>query len=90
MSEEKELTRALPKVMRGIVVKASMEKTVTVSVESRKKHPIYKKFVRRQTKYLVHDESGECGVGDVVELMNTKPASKRKRWRISKVVQKAV
>lgn len=93
MTEEKKeesRTRALPKVMQGVVIRLSMAKTIVVQVETRKKHRLYKKTVRRRKNYLVHNESLDCKIGDVVEMMHTRPISKRKRWRVTQIVQKAV
>jgi len=66
-----------------------MKKTITVSVERRVKHPIYGKFVKKTTKFHAHDEKDECTVGDVVRIMETRPLSKTKRWRLIEVVEKA-
>jgi small subunit ribosomal protein S17 len=82
-------TRGQSKVMVGTVLRAAMDKTVVVEILRRTKHPLYKKVVRRKKRYLVHDENNECGVGDQVEVMHTRPLSKLKRWRVSKVLAKA-
>jgi small subunit ribosomal protein S17 len=66
-----------------------MEKTITVSVERRVKHPIYGKFVKKTTKFHAHDEKNECTIGDTVRIMETRPLSKTKRWRLVEVVEKA-
>ena len=66
-----------------------MDKTITVAVERRVKHPIYGKFVKKTTKFHAHDEKNECTVGDVVRIMETRPLSKSKRWRLVEVVEKA-
>jgi small subunit ribosomal protein S17 len=66
-----------------------MAKTITVSVERRVKHPIYGKFVKKTTKFHAHDEKDECTVGDIVRIMETRPLSKTKRWRLVEVVEKA-
>lgn len=66
-----------------------MDKTITVAVERRVKHPIYGKFVKKTTKFHAHDEKNECTVGDVVKIMETRPMSKTKRWRLVEVVEKA-
>ena len=66
-----------------------MDKTITVAVERRVKHPIYGKFVKKTTKFHAHDEKNECTVGDVVRIMETRPMSKTKRWRLVEVVEKA-
>ena len=77
------------KEMIGKVVSAKMEKSIIVQVERRMKHPIYGKTIRRSNKYIAHDEKNECGVGDLVQLMETRPLSKNKRWRLVKIVEKA-
>lgn len=74
----------------GAVVSTAMDKTAVVQVERRAKHPLYKKTIRRHKKYMAHDESNECNVGDVVEIMPCRPMSARKRFRVFRVVTKAV
>jgi small subunit ribosomal protein S17 len=81
--------RALRKTRTGIVVSNKMDKTVTVAIERRVPHPIYKKYFKKTTKLLAHDEKSVCGLGDVVQIMETRPISKRKRWRLVEVVEKA-
>jgi small subunit ribosomal protein S17 len=66
-----------------------MDKTITVAVERKVKHPIYGKFVKKTTKFHAHDEKQECTIGDVVKIMETRPLSKTKRWRLVEVVEKA-
>ena len=83
------LERNLRKTRIGVVTSNRMEKTVTVSVERRVKHPIYGKFVKKTTKFHAHDEKNECTVGDTVRIMETRPLSKTKRWRLVEVVEKA-
>lgn len=73
----------------GRVTSNKMEKTAVVAVESVRRHPLYPKFVRRTQKYKVHDEKNEAGIGDLVEIMETRPLSREKRWRITKVIEKA-
>lgn len=85
MSEQQPLNR----VLQGRVVSDKMDKTITVKVERRVKHPIYGKFIRRSTKMHVHDEANECAVGDNVEIEQCRPMSKNKSWRLVKVVTKA-
>ena len=70
------------RVMQGVVVSDRMDKTVTVKVERRIMHPLYKKFIRRSKKYAVHDESNSCKVGDVIDIRECRPLSKRKRWEV--------
>jgi small subunit ribosomal protein S17 len=79
-----------PRPLQGVVVSVAMDKTAVVQVETRKKHPKYKKTIRRHKKYLAHDEENSLAVNDFVEIMPTRPMSKRKRWRVSKVIRKAV
>lgn len=77
------------KVRQGVVVSASADKTCVVKVEDRKKHPLYGKMITRSKKFHAHDENNECGVGDVVQIMETRPLSKMKRWRLVQIVEKA-
>ena len=77
------------KVRQGRVLKNKMDKTVVVEVESRRKHPRYKKIVRHRSKFKVHDEGNICGVGDVVSIVETRPLSKEKNWRVKEVLSKA-
>ena len=77
------------KVREGLVVSDKMDKTVVVSVEDRVKHAMYGKVLRRTTKYKAHDEQNECGVGDRVLLMETRPLSATKRWRVVQILEKA-
>lgn len=77
------------KVREGIVVSNKMNKTVVVSVEDRFKHPLYGKVVRRTSKLKAHDEQNSCGVGDRVLLMETRPLSATKRWRVVEILEKA-
>ena len=72
-----------------MVTSNKMAKTITVSVERRVKHPIYGKFVKKTTKFHAHDEKNECTIGDIVRIMETRPLSKTKRWRLVEVVEKA-
>ncbi|GBC96813.1 30S ribosomal protein S17 [bacterium HR16] len=89
MAENEVVTRGRRKVRVGVVVSDRMDKTVVVAVERIMRHPLYGKTVRRTKKFHVHDENNECRVGDVVEIMETRPLSKTKRWRVSRVIQKA-
>lgn len=77
------------KTLRGEVVSTAMAKTAVVRVERRMKHPLYGKTIRRHKKYLCHDEQGLCGMGDLVEILPCRPISKRKRWRVSRIIEKA-
>jgi small subunit ribosomal protein S17 len=77
------------KVRTGIVVSAAGDKTCVVRVEERKPHPLYGKMMTRSAKFHTHDENNECGVGDTVQIMETRPLSKLKHWRLIQVVEKA-
>lgn len=81
--------RNLRKTRIGVVSSNKMAKTITVTVERKVKHPIYGKFVKKTSKFHAHDEKNECTVGDVVRIMETRPISKTKRWRLVEVVEKA-
>jgi small subunit ribosomal protein S17 len=85
----KMVERNLRKTRIGVVKANKMEKTITVAVERKVKHPIYGKFVKKTTSFHAHDEKNECGVGDVVRIMESRPLSKTKRWRLVEVVEKA-
>ena len=82
-------SRGLRKIRVGLVVGDAMDKTVVVSIVDLKQHPVYKKVVRRNTKLKAHDEANECGVGDRVRIMETRPISKQKRWRVVEILEKA-
>ena len=82
--------RNLRKVMIGTVTSNKMDKTIVVSVETSVKHPIYGKIVKRTYKLKAHDEENQCQIGDKVKVMETRPLSKDKRWRVVEVVEKAV
>lgn len=82
--------RNLRKVMIGTVTSNKMDKTIVVSVETSVKHPIYGKVVKRTYKLKAHDENNECQVGDKVKVMETRPLSKDKRWRLVEIIEKAV
>lgn len=81
--------RKLRKTRIGIVVSNKMNKTVTIAIERRVPHPIYKKYFKKTTKLMVHDEKQECGIGDKIKVMETRPLSKNKRWRLVEIVEKA-
>jgi small subunit ribosomal protein S17 len=81
--------RSARKVREGLVVSDKMDKTVVVSVEDRVKHALYGKVLRRSTRLKAHDEANECGVGDRVLLMETRPLSATKRWRVVEIIEKA-
>jgi small subunit ribosomal protein S17 len=89
MSEVKqEVERNLRKTKIGVVSSNKMEKSITVNVERKVKHPLYGKFVKKSTKFHAHDEKNECSIGDTVKIMETRPMSKTKRWRLVEVVEK--
>lgn len=88
MSEEA-IKRNLRKVRIGKVVSDKMDKSIVVSVERKVKHPIYGKFLKKTTKFLAHDETNQCGIGDTVRIMETRPLSKNKRWRLVEIIEKA-
>jgi small subunit ribosomal protein S17 len=73
----------------GKVVSNKMQKSITVAVDRKVKHPIYGKFVNRTTKFMAHDENNSAGIGDTVRIMETRPLSKKKRWRLVEIVEKA-
>jgi len=81
-------TRNLRKERVGIVTSNKMDKTITVAVERKVKHPIYGKFIKKTTKFHAHDEKNEASIGDIVRIMETRPLSKTKRWRLVEVVEK--
>jgi len=82
-------TRNLRKTRTGVVVSNKMDKSVTIAIVRKVAHPIYKKYFKKTTKLMAHDEKNECGIGDVVKIMETRPLSKNKRWRLVEVVEKA-
>jgi len=77
------------KVRQGVVTSNKMQKSIVVSIERRVAHPIYKKYFTRTTKLMAHDEKQEAGIGDIVKIMETRPLSKQKRWRLVEIVEKA-
>ena len=83
------MERNLRKERTGVVVSDKMDKTVVVAVERKEKHPLYGKFVKKTTKFVAHDEKNECGVGDTVLIMETRPLSKTKTRRVVTIVEKA-
>ena len=82
------MERNLRKERQGVVVSNKMDKTIVVAVERKEKHPLYGKFVKKTTKFVAHDEKNECGEGDTVLIMETRPLSKTKRWRLVEIVEK--
>lgn len=85
MSEQ----RGLRKTRIGVVVSDKMDKTIVVSTSTRVRHPLYGKIIKRTTKVKAHDEANACGIGDTVRLMETRPLSREKRWRLVEIIEKA-
>lgn len=81
--------RNLRKTRTGEVVSNKMDKTITITVQRKLRHPIYGKFVKKSKKFVAHDENNDCNIGDVVRIMETRPLSKRKRWRLVEIVERA-
>lgn len=81
--------RAFRKTRIGQVVSDKMDKTIVVAIEDSVQHPLYKKTMKRTLKLKAHDENNECGIGDTVEVMETRPLSKDKRWRLTRIIEKA-
>jgi len=81
--------RPLRKTRIGVVVSNKMDKTISVAIERRVPHPIYKKYFKKTTKLMAHDEKRECSVGDKVKIMEIRPLSSKKRWRLVEIVEKA-
>ncbi|TQM52622.1 SSU ribosomal protein S17P [Arcticibacter tournemirensis] len=84
-----EMERKLRKTRTGLVVSNKMDKSIVVAVERKVKHPIYGKFVNKTTKFMAHDESNTCGIGDTVLIMETRPLSKNKNWRLVEILERA-
>ncbi|MBC5633495.1 MULTISPECIES: 30S ribosomal protein S17 [Parabacteroides] len=82
-------TRNLRKERTGVVTSNKMDKSITVAIKWKEKHPIYGKFVSKTKKYHAHDEKNECGIGDTVKIMETRPLSKTKRWRLVQIIERA-
>lgn len=83
------MERSLRKTRVGTVVSDKMDKTVVVAIKDNVKHPLYKKVMKNTYKLKAHDEKNECGIGDTVEVMETRPLSKDKRWRLVRIIEKA-
>ena len=81
--------RALRKTRTGVVVSDKMDKTIVVEIRTRVRHPLYGKIMNRTNKIKAHDENNECGIGDTVRIMETRPLSKDKRWRLVEIIEKA-
>ena len=82
-------TRNLRKERTGVVTSNKMDKSITVAIKWKEKHPIYGKFVSKTKKYHAHDENNECDIGDTVKIMETRPLSKTKRWRLVQIIERA-
>jgi len=82
------IERNLRKIRVGVVSSNKMDKSIVVKVERKVKHPLYGKFVKKSTKFHAHDEKNECSIGDTVRIMETRPISKTKRWRLVEIVEK--
>jgi small subunit ribosomal protein S17 len=83
------MERALRKTRIGVVISNKMDKTVSVAIERKVPHPIYKKYYKKTTKLMAHDEKNVCQIGDKIKIMETRPLSLRKRWRLVEIVEKA-
>ena len=83
------MERNLRKTRIGKVTSDKMDKTITVAIEEHVKHPLYGKIVKKTVKFKAHDEKNECGIGDTVKIMETRPLSKDKRWRLVEIIEKA-
>ncbi len=82
-------TRGLRKTRTGVVIKNSMDKSIIIAIQRKIAHPIYKKYFKKTTNLMAHDENNECNIGDVVKIMETRPISKNKNWRLVEIVEKA-
>lgn len=82
-------TRNLRKTRVGVVTSAAMDKSITIAVERKLRHPIYGKFVKKTKKFMAHDEKNDCNVGDTAQIMETRPLSKNKRWRLVEILERA-
>ena len=83
------MERNLRKTRVGKVVSNATDKTIVVAIEDNVKHPLYGKIIKKTVKFMAHDENNECGVGDIVKVMETRPLSKDKRWRMVEIIEKA-
>ena len=84
-----EVVRGYRKTRTGIVVSDKMDKTIVVAIKTKVRHPLYGKMVNRTRKFKAHDEKNECGIGDTVRIMETRPLSRDKRWRLVEIIEKA-
>jgi len=89
MMNAEQKKRGIRHTQVGVVTSTAMQKTVTVAVDRLVQHPLYKKTLRKTSTFLAHDENGSCGVGDRVRIMETRPLSARKRWRVTEILSKA-
>ncbi|MBO4847905.1 MAG: 30S ribosomal protein S17 [Clostridia bacterium] len=89
MENNETLVRGYRKTRTGIVISDKMDKTVVVAVRTKVRHPLYGKMVNKTTKFKAHDENNDCGIGDTVRIMETRPLSKDKRWRVVEIIEKA-
>ena len=83
------MERNLRKERVGVVVSNKMDKTIVVAVEIKEKHPIYGKFIKKTSRFMAHDEKNDCNIGDTVRIMETRPLSKRKHWRLVEIIERA-
>lgn len=83
------MERNLRKERIGLVVSNKMDRSIVVEIETKKKHPIYGKFVKQTNKFMAHDEKNDCNIGDTVKIMETRPMSKNKRWRLVEIIERA-
>jgi len=81
--------RGIRKTRVGVVLKNKMDKTIIVAIERKVAHPLYRKYFKKTSKLMAHDEKNECNVGDIVKVMETRPLSKRKHWRLVEILEKA-
>ena len=84
------MERNLRKERIGVVVSNKMQKSIVVEIERREKHPIYGKFIKKTNRFMAHDEKEECNIGDTVRIMETRPLSKRKHWRLVEIIERAI
>jgi small subunit ribosomal protein S17 len=87
--EQTTVTRGRRKTRIGTVTSNKMSKSITITVERKVKHPIYGKFVKKTTKFMAHDENNDCNIGDTVKIMETRPLSKNKCWRLVEIIERA-
>ncbi len=88
-TEDERMERPRRKLVQGRVVSEASDKSIVVQVETRKQHPVFRKMVKRSKRFMAHDEKNECRVGDTVRIMETRPLSRRKRWRLVEIVERA-